>query len=54
MEPNAKNTTDQKWNGTAAQLRESSVVVSMRNHSAIDVLLQRVAHNLNRRILAGP
>ena len=23
MEPNTKNTTDQKWNGTAAQLRES-------------------------------
>jgi len=32
MEPNTKNTTDQKWNGTGAQLRESNIVVSMRNH----------------------
>ena len=29
MEPNTKNTTDQKWNGTAAQLRESNVAESM-------------------------
>ena len=33
MEPNTKNTTDQKWNGTAAQLRESKVAVSMRPKS---------------------
>jgi hypothetical protein len=39
MEPNTKNTTDQKGKGTAAQLRESSIVVNMRDHSAIDVLL---------------
>jgi hypothetical protein len=29
MEPNTKNATDQKWNGTAAQLWESKVAESM-------------------------
>jgi hypothetical protein len=30
MEPNTKNTRDQKWNGTAAQTRESKVEENMR------------------------
>jgi hypothetical protein len=29
MEPNTKNTRVQKWNGTAAQLRESKVSENM-------------------------
>src|ERR1035441_4055653 len=54
MAPNTKNTTHQKWEGTAAQLCESNIVVSMRDHLAIYVLFQCVAHSLDRRLLAGP
>src|ERR1019366_3857239 len=54
MEPNTKNATDQKWNGTAAQMRESKVAENMRGYSAIDILFQRPAHDLHRCGLAGP
>src|ERR1017187_9300895 len=53
MEPNTKNATDQKWNGTAAQLRESNVAESMRGYSTIHIHRQRLAHHLDRRGLAG-
>ena len=33
MEPNTKNTRDQKWKGTAAQIRASNVVESMRRQN---------------------
>src|ERR1017187_2200242 len=54
MEPNTKNTTDQKWNGTVAQLRESKVAESMPSYSAVNILFQRPAHDFHRVGLAGP
>src|ERR1035437_1213783 len=54
MEPNTKNTRDQKWNGTAAQLCESKVVENMGGYSPINILFQRPAHDFYRCCLAAP
>src|SRR5664279_5348445 len=54
MEPNTKNTTDQKWNGTVAQFRESKVAESMPSYSAVNILFQGPAHDFHRGRLAGP
>ena len=54
IEPSTKNTTDQKWNGMAAQLRESKVAEIMPVCSAVDVLLQRLSHDFQGGGLPGP
>src|SRR5712675_876278 len=49
MQPNVKKTSDQKWNGTTAQLCVSKIA-SM----PINVLFQRAAHHVERRRLSRP
>src|SRR5208283_4984347 len=49
IQPNEKKTSDQKWNGTSDQLWALNIA-SM----AINVLLQRAAHHVERRGLSGP
>src|ERR1035437_4673390 len=49
MQPNAKNVSDQKWNGTVAQLCGSKIA-SM----PINIFFQRAAHHVQRRGLARP
>src|SRR5476651_2426838 len=49
MQPSAKNVSDQKWNGTSAQLCALKMA-SM----PINVLLQRAAHHVERRGFVRP
>ena len=46
--PKTKKTTDQKWNGTPCQLRESKMGLT------IDILLEGAAHDFDGGRLAGP
>src|SRR5580700_3714291 len=49
MQPSAKNVSDQKWNGTSAQL-SALKIASM----PINIFFQRAAHHIARRGFAGP